>query len=171
MESSAVNISTFPLEQSIENLLIGYHQADELLQNQINAVIESDFGKLDELIPQQIEHYNTLSDLESKFRTHLKDTAKNVPVRDENLKLSGLLAYLPADDGKIAHMREELIKEVNHVRGLSMQLINLIRFAQEFNVKTLRKIAASAEKQTVHYDGKGQTSEGRLTTFSIDQKG
>ena len=171
MEISKDHADIMPLEQSIENLITGYQHADELLQSQINAVISNDFEKLDELIPKQIDHYNLLSDLESKFHDHLKGTASNYSLPDTEVKLSGLIPYLPADDGRIAAMREELIQEVSQVRKLSLQLINLIRFAQDFSVKTLRKIAASVEQQMVHYDGKGKTNEGRLSTFSIDQKG
>ncbi len=171
MVSSEVNADMIPLEQSIENLINGYHDADELLQNQINAVIENDFETLNELISKQIDHYNFLSDLESKFRVHLKNTAKEVEAEGDEMVLAGLLRYLPANDGKLANMREKLIREVNHVRGQSLQLINLIRFAQDFNVKTLRSIAATVDQQNVHYNGQGKTNEGHLSTLSIDEKG
>ena len=173
MVSSEGRTDMIPLEQSIENLINVYHEADELLQNQINAVIQNDFDTLNELISKQIDHYNFLSNLESKFRVRLKHTANEVEVEGEGeeLKLAGLLRYLPANDGKLATMRETLIREVNHVRSLSLQLINLIRFAQDFNVKTLRSMAVSAGQQNVHYDGKGHTNDGPLSTFSIDEKG
>ncbi len=106
MVSSEGNADMIPLEQSIENLINGYHDADELLKNQINAVIQNDFEILNDLISKQIEHYNFLSDLESKFRVHLKNTAKVVEADGEEIMLAGLLRYLPANDGKLATMRE-----------------------------------------------------------------
>lgn len=171
MVSSEVSAEMIPLEQSLENLINGYREADDLLQNQINAVIQNDFDTLNELISKQIDHYNLLSDLESKFRTNLQNTAKEVGKDEDDLKLSGLLRYLPSNSNRLSDLREKLIQKVDHVRDLSQQLINLIRYAREFNVSTIRNIAVTAGQQAIHYNDKGKRSEDRISTFSIDEKG
>jgi hypothetical protein len=159
------------LLHSVENLIVGYDQADELLQSQIHAVIANDFEKLNDLISRQIDHYEELSGLESSFREQLSSAYQKVNPDNSKPKLAKLLQLYTGSTGRLNALRDDLLRKVNHVRILSLQLLDLLKYAQDLNVNTLRAVMATTEQHGVHYNQSGKTDGRSISNFSIDQKG
>jgi len=159
------------LTNSVKDLIDGYEQAETLLESQIKAVVSNDSEAMNQLISTQLDHYEKLSKLEGIFRNYLSDAYGKVDSKETQPKLSRLLKFYQGKAGRLSAMRLDLIGKVEGVKTLSLRLLDLLKFAQDLNVDTLKAIMTAVGKHDVHYDQHGKTGNSSLAHLSIDQKG
>lgn len=159
------------LVHSVQNLIDGYDHAEALLKSQIQAVVDNDFDILNQLISEQLEHYEKLSELESIFREQLAEAYHKMNPDNSKPKLAKLIHLYNGGTSRLYILRDDLIRKVNRVRTLSLQLLDLLKYAQDLNIGTLRAVMAATGKHDVHYDQKGKKESQGMANISIDQKG
>lgn len=157
------------LQASIETLISEYRQAQTLLNEQMQAVIKHDILSLNDLVESQVEVYETLTQAELTFKSHLQSFHRS-HCRDEKLSLQNVVAHLDGPTEKLDTLREELHTLVEKTERLRKQLIDLLDFAQQQNAGVFEAICTVASNESDAYDAKGKKKMKQTPGLAINQQ-
>ncbi len=159
------------LKARVTNLISEYRDARNLIQDQINAVINSDLAWLDSLLEQQLEKYKLLEKLELDFKQELEHVFRNLRMRKKQCSLSLLLETLDQPSKELNRLREELHQQVEKTQELRQQLVELLQFASEHNTEIFERIFRFEEnKNSESYSADGQKKNQTTNSVAINHK-
>lgn len=163
------DFSVDQLKSSIEDLISEYRRAHALLNKQRKAIISQDILSLNDLVEQQVQVYETLTQAEKTFKKRLQSFHRSL-CTDEKMSLENVLAHLDGPSEVLDKLREELHALVEQTEQLRRQLIDLLNFAQQQNAGVFEAICTFASNESDAYNAKGKKKVKQAPGLAINQQ-
>ncbi|MGD8747614.1 MAG: flagellar export chaperone FlgN [Balneolaceae bacterium] len=158
------------LKSSLADLISEYQKASDLINDQMQAVIYSDLVWLDSLVEEQLAKYESLQGLEEKFKEQLEGIFQDFCPEENQHSLTLLMEKLEQPSKELNRLRNELHEQVEKTQKLREQLMDLLHFAREHNVKTFEEICQLGDNAAESYSADGKMNKRTFGSVAINQK-
>jgi len=158
------------LKTSLIHLISEYEEACNMINDQIQAVIQSDLAMLDSLVEEQLSKHESLQDLEDEFKKELKGVFEDYCLKENKYSLSLLMHRLEAPSKELNRLRNQLQEQVKQTQRLRNQLVELLQFASKHNMETFEGIFQLGNDGSESYGADGQKKQGTVGSVAINQK-
>jgi len=155
------------LIQHLNALIEAYDQVVRVLDEKIEAVVQNDLERIENLAEEQIANNNTLEQLEVDLKKCLSKITEGKNYPDPGPTLGVVLQNEFDNDKSIKKLRTSLLARIADSQRLQYQLNSLLSFAREHIEHTLKNIyALNNHKTTTSYDHRGRRKPQEGSIFS-----
>ncbi len=169
MQTTQQEVNVEDLKDSMNGLIGEYEDAHSLLNNQMQAVIQSDISSLNKLIEKQTVAYESLKKSEIDFKEQLEVLHHPDP-KTTKITLPRVLEQLQEPTETLNVLREQLNTQVRKTEKLRSQLIDLLSFARQQNAEVFKAICDLASDSSDGYDAEGQKKQQSRNGLAVNQK-
>jgi len=162
--------SKYPaLHKSLQQLISTFGEMEELIHQQLRAVVENNFEEIVAYAEKQMELTYLLNQREKHFQKVIGLICNDMDLDTPNPSLSILLDQVTQMREEFEPLRDKLLKAVADTQKAQGQLVNLLEFAQEHVSHTLREIYALSNQHEMHYTNNGHKVKGAGLARMINQ--
>ncbi len=163
------SVNTTPLLLVMEELTDEYRKTRNLMGDQIQALVRNDLDQLNKITEMQVERYETLQNLEHRFRNELNKMFDECDTQEKGRSLTRFMSELQTPNEDLNTLRDHLKEQVELTQKYKEQLLGLLEFAREHNAVILKEVYSEGEAASVHYTQKGERTSN-LRSVIINRK-
>lgn len=158
------------LKLSLSTLITEYREARDLMSDQLQAVMYNDLVRLDSLVQDQLSKYEKLEKLETEFKNKLENIFRKYCPEESRHTLTALMEKLEEPSEELNMLRTELREQIEKTQDLRDQLMDLLRFASNYNIRTFEEIFEIQETGSESYSADGQKNSNTFGSVAINQR-
>lgn len=168
-DNNAVGSNYPALHESLQQLISTFGEMEQLIRQQLRAVVENNFEEIVAYAENQLELTHLLNQREQQFQRLLGHVFNDLKLEAQTPSLSVLLDQVEQMREEFEPLRQELFKAIKHTQKAQGQLVNLLEFAQQHVSHTLREIYTMSNQHEMHYTNNGHKAQGAGLARLINQ--
>ncbi len=168
-DSSTAGTEYPALHESLQQLISTFEEMEQLIHQQLRAVVENDFDEIVAFAEKQLELTYLLNQREQSFQRLISQVFHDLKLQSPSPSLSVILDQVDQMREEFGPLRERLLSVISSTQKAQQQLVNLLEFAQDHVSHTLREIYALSNQHNMHYTNNGHKSQSAGLARMINQ--
>ncbi|HKL18294.1 MAG TPA: hypothetical protein VJ905_04975 [Halalkalibaculum sp.] len=157
------------ISETVEHLDKTSRELLGVMDEQINAIISSDTGKMEEFTEAHSTIRCQFKKYEKAFVKELHEVIDPVTDELESLRLVNLKKIFPESALLVDHWKELLSRNTRQLQRKHEQLLQLLNFAMSRNTDVMRSIYSIYNLKNSHYSANGDKT-GTVSGVALNQE-